>query len=387
MSWARLRYGLVAALVALLALNSAPPPGRGKAFQAVIPPTPAASPRSAAVPGLDAFIPVAEQFVSSHRGLDYTSPVQVTLLDDAAFQERVAADVRSSASDFDKEGKVLTALGLVAAGTNLEQTEKRFVRAGVLGYYDPHSKQLVVRGGQLTVSVRHVLVHELTHALQDQHFDLSKRPSADDESDLAYTGLVEGDAVTVENAYIASLSPVDRAELRREEAASIPDFSSVPMALIEIDLFPYQYGPMFVQTLLARKGQAGLDAAFQSPPTTSAQLIPRALSLDGRGASDVASPSPSEAVLDRGVIGEMGFNILLRQLMANGGLTAAAARQAAAEWQGDRYVAFRSNDSTCVRDSVAGGADLHSALVKLAASRSGMTVADEAGGFSFTSCG
>lgn len=390
MRGARLRHPVAALLVALLALNSAPPPARGHGFRAAIvspSPSPSTPSAGAAVPGLDAFIAVAEQFVSSHRGLDYSAPVQVTLLDDAAFQDRIAADVRSSASDYQKEGKVLAALGLVPAGTDLAQLEETFVRAGVLGYYDPRSKQLVVRGGQLTVSVRHVVVHELTHALQDQHFDLTKRPTGDDERDLAFTGLVEGDAVRIENEYIASLSAADRAELRREEAASIPDFSSVPMALIEIDLFPYRYGPPFVQTLVLRRGQAGLDAAFKSPPTTSAQLIHPELYLDGTGASDIATPAASGTVVDRGSLGEMGFEILLQQLVGGGGLTTAALKQAAAEWQGDRYVAWQSGDSTCVRDSVAGGADLHSALLKLAASRSGMTVSDEVAGFSFTSCG
>ena len=44
--------------------------------------------------------------------------------------------------------------------------------AGILAFYDDQAKEVVIRGTTLDVSHRATLAHELTHVLQDQHFDL-----------------------------------------------------------------------------------------------------------------------------------------------------------------------------------------------------------------------
>ena len=68
-------------------------------------------------------------------------------------------------------------------------------------------------GTDLTdVDVRVTLVHELTHALQDQHFDLTKLDDAVETSgeDFALTALVEGDATSVEDDYLFSLPQAEQ---------------------------------------------------------------------------------------------------------------------------------------------------------------------------------
>src|SRR3712207_9092098 len=47
---------------------------------------------------------------------------------------------------------------------------------GVLGFYDSQRRRLYVRGDAATPAVRRVLVHQLTHALDDQHFGLERPP-------------------------------------------------------------------------------------------------------------------------------------------------------------------------------------------------------------------
>ena len=46
----------------------------------------------------------------------------------------------------------------------------------MLAFYDPDAKEVVIRGGTKFLDVPHrvVLAHELTHVLQDQHFDLNR---------------------------------------------------------------------------------------------------------------------------------------------------------------------------------------------------------------------
>ena len=70
-----------------------------------------------------------------------------------------------------------------------------------------------MRGTDLTdVDVRITLVHELTHALQDQRFDLTRLDDAIETSgeDFALTALVEGDATSIEDDYLYSLPQAEQ---------------------------------------------------------------------------------------------------------------------------------------------------------------------------------
>src|SRR5205823_11061795 len=115
-------------------------------------------------------------------------------LSDAAFRQRVIADQTANADkdELEKATKVLEALGLVPHGTDVSKAMESLVGDAVVGFYDPKTKDLVVRGAELTPYVREVIVHELTHAVQDQHFgiDRPQLDKADDERGTAFTSLV-----------------------------------------------------------------------------------------------------------------------------------------------------------------------------------------------------
>src|SRR5205807_4997815 len=92
------------------------------------------------------------------------------------------------------------AMGALPAGTDLRQAVHRFLSTQVIGYYDSDSKQLVFIGtNSPTPPERMTLAHELTHALDDQHFDLSRLDTLAnrclDEESQAARGIVEGSAV------------------------------------------------------------------------------------------------------------------------------------------------------------------------------------------------
>src|SRR5262249_25604924 len=67
---------------------------------------------------------------------------------------------------------------------------------GVQGYYSPKEKVLYVYDDVRGSYQKGVLIHEMVHALQDQHFGLKKlhAPSFDSDRELAMAALVEGDA-------------------------------------------------------------------------------------------------------------------------------------------------------------------------------------------------
>src|SRR5437764_6546797 len=156
---------------------------------------------AAPAPGsVEAFVPVAEKFVEQHRGLTFKQPVPVTVLDDAAFRKKLAADdTPDDPAEIQKSQKDLRALGLIPPGLDLAKTENELLGGDVSGFYDSKAKALFVRGVAATPYVREVIVHELTHAVQDQYFGLD-RPGLTNRDDEAFDGfqaLYEGDAERV----------------------------------------------------------------------------------------------------------------------------------------------------------------------------------------------
>ncbi len=337
-----------------------------------------------------------ERFVEKARGLAFKQPVKVTLLPDREFRARLDAQIAKDRTEADIAdakvlGRVLVALGLLDKGVDVESALDDLYGGAVLGYYDPELDELFVRGDDLRkVSVRSTLVHELTHALQDQHFELH-RPELDERDDEAATGfqgLAEGDAVRVENLYLETLSLADQKQGERESAAqSARVGSDVPEVLAQLVVFPYQVGPSFAGTLVARGGQARLDAAFAAPPTTTEHLLHPDRFLDADMPKAVAPPSADGPEIDAGVMGEL----VLRLLLATE-LTPSRAGVASTGWGGDRYVAWESRGRTCVRTAVVTDTDadrreLRDALVEWTRAQPEARLADRAdGAITFTAC-
>jgi hypothetical protein len=312
--------------------------------------SPAASARPQKSPPatIDAFVPEAVRFVESHRGLRFKQPVKVDHLADQEFSRRIIELQRKDQAATEREAKLYRALGLVERGVDVEKAEERLLGAGVVGYYDPKTKELVVRGDTASASIRHVVVHELTHALQDQWFGLddSQREQTGDGA-LAYTALVEGDAVRIERQYIATLSSADRRQLANEGSAGPP--SDVPRVLIELLAFPYVAGPSFISALTRARGQGGLDGAFRDRPAATSQILHPDRFLQGEQPRAVAEPTAAGQTFERGVLGEAELIVLLEGAVRSGGLSRDQAHQAANGWAGDHYVAWTSGDSYCVR--------------------------------------
>ncbi len=335
-------------------------------------------------------MPVAESFVEKHRGLKFRAPVKVTFLADAEFQQELEKANGTDTAGYATEAKVLHALGLLDGLPDLAKAEQALQDSSVIGFYDPKTKQLYVRGVDAKPSVRHVLVHELTHALQDQWFSIDRTLSNEDESDLAFRALVEGDAVRIENQYIATLSQADKQQIQAADAAGGPLPAGVPDILLELDYFPYQAGPPFTEAVVASAGQERLDAAFTTPPTTTAQVIHPDLFLASRAPVSVDFPAADGTVIDKGVLGEFGLDLILERLSARGEVTAGQVQAITSGWSGDRYIAWDQGSRSCVRTRfvMSGGqaiSALLAALRKFAGDHLGTTVVG-AGPVLFTAC-
>ncbi|MDH3706943.1 MAG: hypothetical protein OES57_12810, partial [Acidimicrobiia bacterium] len=255
-----------------------------------------------------------------------------------------------NAADWEAFTGIFHALGILEPAVSLEQANRAFGESGVLGYYDPETDELVVRGGQVTPLVRTTIVHELVHALDDQWFDLD-RPEYDDRPDeigFGFRAVVEGNARYIEERYRDTLSDDERAEEEREGVALSEgiDFSALTFPFLELQFAPYEYGELLVDELWA-EGQETLDGALETPPDTSEQVIVTGAYRAGEGRLEVAPPAADGEVIEEGVVGQLVWQIILATVVDDD-----EALRAAGGWAGDWFVAWTDGDETCLRADI-----------------------------------
>jgi hypothetical protein len=334
-------------------------------------------------PSSAAVIEELKAFVESARGLRFREPVDVAVLGDAAFRRSLSGGEPTEEPEAEVALGVLRALGLIEGDSS---STGELDASGIAGFYDTDTRELVVRGPGLTPFVRQVLVHELTHALDDQYFDLDPGFD-DDDAALAFEALVEGNAVLVESRYLASLPAGEREAARAEEDARFGGPGGrVPEIVAEVGVFPYRDGPELVTAILDAGGQARLDAAFRDPPTTSAEVLHPQRFLTGTGRAGVGPVRADGQVVDNGVLGELVLRVMLADSLSDD-----RAARAAAGWAGDRYVAWSAGARTCVRalvvlDSPAEANELAAALRQWATDHAGATVDPRASSVTLTRC-
>jgi hypothetical protein len=311
------------------------------------------------------------RFVESARGLTFRHPVTVEFLAEAEFLAHVrstrSAVVDSSTTDAAADLPLERAFGLVPRTFERGKTESD-AAAGIVGAYSPAERLVRVRGETLTVAARVTLVHELTHALQDQTFVLRTVQSAPTSQAAvnAILGVIEGDASAVEARYVDELPAEDRESYAREESGVIqsPELARVPAALLTAIQLPYALGPALVETVDRVGGADRRNGLFRAPPANDLGLLFPEVALD-----DPVAPQPparpavaegEEAVDSHRYGDDLGASGWLTVLA--GRLDAHDAVRAVRAWSGDRYVTFRRGDAICaraaVRGSSAAGADL-----------------------------
>lgn len=202
------------------------------------------------------------------------------------------------------------------------------------GWYEPRTGRLVVVPERSARFRRGALLHELAHALQDQHFDLSAlHHSAQKTQDArrALTALVEGEAML-------AVSEIMGYDFSRH--ARLPKADPIEPTLFE-KLFNYGAGMAFVRDLRERGGWQLVDRAYREPPRTTQEILsPQRYPL-ARIATPEPQPAAGEVVVDR----RRGAYELY-WLLARHPPTRDDARTLAETLAGDRYRETRLADST-----------------------------------------
>jgi len=239
---------------------------------------------------------------------------------------------------------LLKALGLAPKDFAYRPFLIKLLTEQVAGYYDPKAQQFYLADWIELDGQKPVMAHELTHALQDQHFNLKrfeKWPKGDSDAELAAHALIEGDATLAMMLYMAKNPLVALAFIRSlgGQDVATEQFKQAPRALRESLLFPYQEGSEWATELYHRGGWDMVSKAFTKLPQSTEQILHADKYFSYEAPQKLTLPDfrsvlgPSWKRIDSDVNGEWGYYLILDEFLNN----AAESKQAAAGWGGDRF--------------------------------------------------
>jgi hypothetical protein len=254
------------------------------------------------------------------------------------------------------EELVLKKFGFVPADYDLARNTIDLFTEQAAAFYDFRKKKLFVLESAPGELQRMALVHELAHALADQHFQLEKfirHGGASDDNSLARMSVMEGQAAWLMSEYMArqmgqslkgSTAVADTVRRTAELAAGqFPVFDAAPLYMRETMLFPYTHGMLFQHMVMEKLGQEGFREVFRRPPSTAQQILHPEKYFARLEPTAPLAPNPPRAreykQLTRGTLGEFDHRILLRQFGME-----QEAPGLAAHWRGAVYQLFERKD-------------------------------------------
>jgi hypothetical protein len=291
---------------------------------------------------LDRLVAVTEEI----RGLQFREMPTVTVVSAEELESRVRAQIEEEAGDLPADAALYKLLGLLGADVDLETLLTDLYGEQVAGFYDGETRELVVPIATEGFSVvqEATLVHELTHALTDQHFAFHAAFDAMlDEERLdqasAYQALIEGDASLAELHFLQTLSQAEIGEFFAEALGiDTSALDAAPQFLQDSLIFPYDSGLAFTQELYDSNGDWDeVNEAYTTMPalpgSTEQVITPSDFERD---LPAVLSPEtvtvPGYELERTSVWGELGFRIMIDQVLGED-----TGVDAADGWGGDYY--------------------------------------------------
>ena len=223
-----------------------------------------------------------EREVENIRGLKFTHPVEYAVVTRREIKEVVAGKLAEmySAEDFTHISAALSRLGLLPDGYPLREKYIELLGEQIAAFYDQHTHKLFMfeDASLETTQNRVVLAHELTHALQDQHFGLLKLPleiKDNDDVALAASALVEGEATEVMTAYM--MRGFSLRALKESASTALTQntkqLAEAPRYLRELLLFPYLRGQEFCTVLSGEGGYEALSKCYARLPGSTSEIL------------------------------------------------------------------------------------------------------------------
>jgi hypothetical protein len=241
----------------------------------------------------------------------------------------------------------LKKLGLVPPTFQFRPFLVKLLTEQVAGYYDPKAQQFYLADWIDLDGQKPVMSHELTHALQDQHFNLrrfEKWPKNDSDAEIAAHALIEGDASFVMMLYVERnpLRALAFLKSMSQNGGSSELMDHAPRALRDSLLFPYEQGLKWVADIHKRGGWEQVSKAFTDLPQSTEQILHVEKYLAHEAPVKINLPDISNLLgtgwkrIDYDVNGEWSYYLILDEFLKSD----AESERAAAGWAGDRYAVY-----------------------------------------------
>jgi hypothetical protein len=298
------------------------------------------------------------QQVSEITGLALLSPVKKTLRSRDEIRAYVLREMDEEKNPAERhaEAQSAEAFGLIPKGFDLDNFMVDLLTEQIAGLYDPKAREFYIADWIPIDDQRMVMAHELTHALQDQHFQIDvwvKAARPNDDAELARESVLEGSAMAAMIDYllqgkgysVVDLPAIDPSLFAGDMSKS-PKLQEAPQFLKDSMVFPYFGGLAFSTAILKTGGWKGLSAVFARPPISTQQIMHPALYKSGKAPAAVTIPSsqkllgPDWAKIDENEMGEFGWLEILKQFLAE-----SIAKPLAAGWDGDRYALYEQKQT------------------------------------------
>jgi len=296
--------------------------------------------------------------MSEITGLELSGPLKKSLRSREQIRAHIIQEMKEDKDAAERlaGAKSAVAFGLLPKGFDLDSFMIDLLTEQIAGLYDPKAHEFYVADWIPIDDQRMVMAHELTHALEDQHFQIeawAKAARPNDDGELARESVLEGSAMVAMVEYLLQgsgrslkdLPDIDPAMLIGDMTET-PTLKKAPPFLKDALLFPYLDGMTFSAAILKPSGWGGLAGIFAKPPASTQQIMHPALYTSGKAPAPVALPSMEKALgadwtkLEENALGEFGWKEVLKQFLGE-----ARAKPLAAAWDGDRYAVYEQKQT------------------------------------------
>ena len=248
------------------------------------------------------------------------------------------------------------AFGLIPKDFNLDTFLVDLLTEQIAGLYDPKAHEFYIADWIPADEQRMVMAHELTHALEDQHFDIepwvhAARPN--DDAEMARESVLEGSAMAAMLEYELKGKGLKLKDLPEfdpsvfvGDLAETPILKKAPPFIKDSLMFPYFSGLTFSMGVLKSGGWPGFSSVFARPPANTQQILHPEMYFANRAPLPLkvelpaVVPGENWVLLEENSMGELGWKEVLKQF-----LDEPRAKAMAAEWDGDEYATFEQRNT------------------------------------------
>ena len=272
----------------------------------------------------------------------------------AFLEERIKEEIKPE--DIRIDELALKKFGFVPQDFDLKRTTVDLITEQAAAFYDYRKKKLFLLQSDTSESeglrgeaAKAVVVHELAHALADQHFDLARfiRRGKTDDASTARMAVMEGQATWLMMESMAArmgssvrempqMAEMMGAGATEAMASQYPVLATAPLYIRASLIFPYNHGLKFQHALVQKLGNDAFAKVFREPPVSTQQVMHPEMYLNKVQPARIALPAlakPKEwKMLTEGTVGEFDHAILLEQYLSK-----QDADELAPKWRGGTF--------------------------------------------------